>query len=52
MGLEAGAEFFFLLNQDAWIDKDTMGELRKAADENTSFGILSPVHLNGTGNFR
>lgn len=44
---EDGADFVFLLNQDAWIEKNTLGELVKTFDENSNVGIASPIHLNG-----
>ncbi len=40
----------FLLNQDAWVEKDTLEMLTKVQAKNPKFGILSPVHLNGKGN--
>jgi len=43
------ADFLFLLNQDAWILPDTLQKLLKAYEQHTHYGILSPVHLNGTG---
>jgi GT2 family glycosyltransferase len=46
---KAGSDYFFLLNQDAWINEDAIGKLVKIAEEN-SFGIISPIHLNGAGN--
>jgi GT2 family glycosyltransferase len=39
----------FLLNQDAWVEKDTIEQLVNAQTEQPQFGILSPVHLNGKG---
>lgn len=47
--LKMGGEYFFLLNQDARIEKDTIERLVFAAKQNTEFGIISPIHLNGTG---
>lgn len=45
-GLSQGADFFFLLNQDAWVIKDAVEHLVKIARTFPSFGILSPVHIN------
>lgn len=42
-------DYVFLLNQDAWIEPDTLRNLVTAAEENKEYGILSPVHLNGRG---
>ena len=46
--LENNADYVFLLNQDAWIEDDTLGELINAFIENDSVGIVSPIHLNGS----
>ena len=47
--LERGFDYLFLLNQDAWIEPDTLGKLVDAARKDSTYGILSPVHLNGKG---
>lgn len=47
--LERGFDYVFLLNQDAWIEPDTLEKLVDAAEKNSQYGILSPVHLNGKG---
>jgi GT2 family glycosyltransferase len=47
--LEAGFDYLFLLNQDAWIEPDTLEKLIAAADKKREYNILSPVHLNGKG---
>jgi GT2 family glycosyltransferase len=46
--LKNGAEYFFLLNQDAWVETDTIEDLRHSIEENDEYGIISPVHLNGS----
>lgn len=43
---EQGADYLFLLNQDAWIEPETVERLLAA--ERPGDGILSPVHLDGT----
>jgi GT2 family glycosyltransferase len=43
-------DFVFLLNQDAWINSSTLKTLIATQEENTDFGILSPLHLNSRGN--
>ncbi len=48
--LDAGADSFFLLNQDAWVEEDTIEKLQIALRENPDYGILSPLHFNGEGN--
>lgn len=46
--LENNADYVFLLNQDAWIEDDTLGELINTFKESDSVGIVSPIHLNGS----
>lgn len=47
--LEQGGEFFLLLNQDAYLRKDTLRELMVQLKNNKDFGIVSPIHLSSTG---
>ena len=47
--LDNGADYVFLLNQDATIAPDTLSVLVQEARGNPSYGILSPVHLDNTG---
>lgn len=49
MALEEGYTHVFLLNQDAWIDPNTIGTLVDLSQRHPSYGILSPVHLTGKG---
>ena len=44
--LDRGADYVFLLNQDAWIEPDTLGELVRIHQAHTEYGILSPIHMN------
>lgn len=44
--LDNGCDYVFLLNQDAWVDKDTIGKLVEIAEQHPEYGILSPIHLN------
>lgn len=45
--LEGRYSFAYLLNQDAWVEKDTIEKLIRAwSDE---YGVLSPVQLNAKG---
>ena len=39
------ADYVFLLNQDAWVENDTIEKLVLVAEQNKSFGIISPFHL-------
>ena len=44
--LDNGADYVFLLNQDAWIEPNTIGELVRIAEKYPEYGILSPVQVN------
>jgi len=44
-----GADYVFLLNQDAYLEDNTIEDLLNVHRKNTDFGILSPIHLNRTG---
>ncbi len=44
--LENDADYVFLLNQDAWIEPDTISKLLFVHKENPQYGILSPMHVN------
>lgn len=44
-----GYQNFFLLNQDAWVKKETIGKLLEQVNQHPEYGILSPVHLDGIG---
>ncbi|OAB25994.1 Glycosyltransferase, GT2 family [Flavobacterium fryxellicola] len=44
-----GADYILLLNQDAWVDDKTIEKLIEALKINPSYGIFSPVHMNGMG---
>jgi GT2 family glycosyltransferase len=46
--LENGANYIFLLNQDAWVEKDTIKILLNTFEKGEKIGIVSPVHLNGS----
>lgn len=45
----SGAEYFFLLNQDARVATNTIKKLVEAHQKEPEFGIVSPMHLNGKG---
>jgi GT2 family glycosyltransferase len=49
LALEQGAEHVFLLNHDAWIETYALKNLIELQQQNPRHGILSPIHLNGTG---
>lgn len=45
--LKAEADYVFLINQDAYVYPNTLEILLGCARDNPSYGILSPLHLNG-----
>ncbi|HLV40542.1 glycosyltransferase family 2 protein [Xanthomarina sp.] len=47
--LEQGAEYVFLLNQDAYLHAGCIDSLIEVHKRNPKYGILSPIHLNGEG---
>lgn len=44
-----GADFVFLLNQDAFLEKNTIENLINVSKNNPEFGILSPIQLDYSG---
>lgn len=48
--IEHGYDAVLLLNQDAWIAPDALGKLAEASSRHPEYGILSPIHLTGSGN--
>jgi GT2 family glycosyltransferase len=44
-----GAEHFLLINQDAYVDVNTISILVTLQQANPEYAILSPLHLNATG---
>jgi GT2 family glycosyltransferase len=44
--LDNGCDYVFLLNQDAWIEPETIETLVKIWEKHPEYGILSPIHLN------
>lgn len=47
--MEKGYDAVFLLNEDAWVDPDVIRRLEETAEKHPDYGILSPVHLTGSG---
>ncbi|RPI74233.1 MAG: glycosyltransferase family 2 protein [Ignavibacteriales bacterium] len=43
-----GADYVFLLNQDAWIESDAVQYLVDQHRKNPEYGVLSPFQLNGS----
>jgi len=48
-GYENGFDYFFLLNQDAYVHEESIGHLIETLESKQEIGILSPIHLNGKG---
>lgn len=44
--LENNADYIFLLNQDAWIEVNSLTNLLKTFNLNQKVGIASPLHIN------
>lgn len=49
IALSEGYSHVFLLNQDAWIEPNTIGTLVALSQSHPAFGIFSPIHLTGKG---
>lgn len=50
LGLDKGADYIFLLNQDAWIDEKSLLKLIEIHKESYQpLGIISPMHLTSKG---
>ncbi|GAA4815337.1 glycosyltransferase family 2 protein [Litoribaculum gwangyangense] len=49
--LNKDADFVFLLNQDAFLEKDTIRDLVQVANKHPEYGILSPIQLDYSGTF-
>jgi GT2 family glycosyltransferase len=41
-----GADYIFLLNQDAWVFENTINNLVGVIETNAGYGIVSPLHYN------
>lgn len=48
IAIDEGADYVLLLNQDAWVEKDTIEGLVNIAAAEQEYGIISPIHLNGS----
>lgn len=44
-----GYDYVYLLNQDAWVEKDTFEILIRTHKKHPEFGILSPVQIEANG---
>ncbi len=45
--IKRNVDYVFLLNQDAFIECDTIAKLLSLHSQNPHFGIISPLHLGG-----
>ncbi len=44
---ERGCDYVYLLNQDAWVDPDTIGRMVEIHRANPEYFVLSPMQLTG-----
>ena len=44
--LDHGCDYVFLLNQDAWVETNTLGELVRIHQTYPNYGLLSPMHID------
>ena len=47
--LDQGCDYVFLLNQDTWIEPDTIAKLVNVHGRHADYGILSPLHVSPDG---
>ncbi len=47
--LQLQGDFFFLLNQDAKINSETIEKLVEVMDKDKRYAVVSPIHLDGKG---
>jgi GT2 family glycosyltransferase len=47
--LEHKADYIYLLNQDAWIDRDVIDGLIQLMEKNPEYAIISPMQYTGDG---
>jgi len=47
--LKKGFDYVFLLNQDAWLEPNTLEKMVNSSLRYPVYGILSPIHFNGDG---
>lgn len=48
--LDHDCDYVFLLNQDTWVECDTVQQLILMAESHSQYGILSPIHMSVGGN--
>jgi len=47
--IENSYDHIFLLNQDAWVARGSIGDLVRLQQDSGEYGIVSPIHLTGDG---
>lgn len=47
--IKQGYDAVLLLNEDAWLDANTLEHLAMASERYPEYGIISPIHLTGSG---
>jgi GT2 family glycosyltransferase len=47
--INENADYVFLINQDVYLQPDTISKLIRLHQKHPNFGILSPIHLDGEG---
>ena len=47
--IKQGYDAVLLLNEDAWLDPNTLEHLAMASEKYPEYGIISPIHLTGNG---
>jgi len=52
LALEERADYAFLLNQDAYLETDTLQKMIDTHIRNPEYGVLSPMQMNGNGTIR
>jgi GT2 family glycosyltransferase len=45
IALKENADYVFLLNQDAWVEPDSISVLVDVAEKNKGYGVISPFHM-------
>ena len=49
LAIKEGYDAVLLLNEDAWLDTNTLERLVKVSLDHPEYGIISPIHLTGNG---
>ncbi len=50
LALTQHVDGLLLINQDAWLLNDSLGKMIRVLESNVGLGVVSPVHLDGSGN--